>query len=126
MIADTFYLLLLNVSRAAEFVVPILGFALLILQVSARIRNGKALQKPPGWMVLIVTEFITTKRYYERACLPAVADMREEYYEALSQNRIGKARWIYVRGTYSFFAAIGLDRAFAFVSFFIKAWKSVN
>ena len=37
-----------------------------------------------------------------------------------------KARWVRVRGTYSFFAAIGLDRAFAFVSFFIKAWKSVN
>ncbi len=58
--------------------------------------------------------------------LPIISDMREEYFEALSQNRIWKARWVRIRGTYSFFAAIGLDRVFAFVSFFVKVWKSVN
>ena len=81
---------------------------------------------PPGNILLVQAEFLFSKRFYVETCTPIILDMREEYFEAVSQNRIGKARWVRFRGTYSFFAAIGLDRAFAFVSFFIKAWKSVN
>jgi hypothetical protein len=90
---------------------------------------GKAngtIRLPPGAKLLQLTDFLYTKRKQEKVFEEIVRDMREEYFEAMAQNRIGKARWVRIRGTYSFFAAIGLDRAFTFVSFFIKAWKSVN
>jgi hypothetical protein len=80
---------------------------------------------PGNWM-LSWSETFFSRKFFKKVCLSSINDMREEYFEALSQNRIWKARWVRIRGTYSFFAAIGLDRAFTFVSFFIKAWKSVN
>jgi hypothetical protein len=80
----------------------------------------------PGKKLLQISEFVFSKKFHDQICRQIVADMREEYREALFQNRIWKARWVRIRGTWSFFAAIGLDRAFAFVSFFVKAWKSVN
>jgi hypothetical protein len=88
--------------------------------------SGKSIGYPPGFKLLAFAEFLLSKKNFNDICVPTIADMREEYNEALLQNRIWKARWVRIRGTYSFFAAIGLDRAFTFVSFFIKAWKSVN
>jgi hypothetical protein len=88
--------------------------------------RSRLVQNVPGMYLFKVAEFLMTAKSFSRVAAPSLSDMREEYFEALSQNRIWKARWVRVRGTYSFFAAIGLDRAFAFVSFFIKAWKSVN
>jgi hypothetical protein len=82
--------------------------------------------RQPGQKLEIMSEFLFSKKFFSNVIFPLISDMREEYFEALSQNRMWKARWVRVRGTWSFFAAIGLDRAFALVSFFIKAWKSVN
>jgi hypothetical protein len=84
------------------------------------------LNRAPGHTMNQIAEFFLSRKKYEHLALPIIADMQEEYFEAVYQNRIWKARWVRIRGTYSFFAAMGLDRAFAFVSFFIKAWKSVN
>ena len=88
--------------------------------------DASVVLKAPGISMLAVAEFVFSKKQNEKVFVPIIADMREEYFEALSQSRIWKARWVRIRGTYSFFAAMGLDRAFAFVSFFVKAWKSVN
>ncbi len=93
---------------------------------SLALRKRVSLRHAPGTRVLWIAEFLFSRTKFELVLLPIISDMRDEYYEALSQGRTWKARWVWVRGTYSFFAAIGLDRAFAFVSFFVKAWKSVN
>ncbi len=89
-------------------------------------RFNSRLFKPSGNLLLSMAEFLYSSKTYQRVFLPIISDMREEYFEALPQNRIWKARWVRVRGTWSFFAAMGLDRAFVFVSFFVKVWKSVN
>jgi hypothetical protein len=85
-----------------------------------------SLSAAPGHRLLVVAEFVLTRRSFDRLVLPTIQDMREEYFEALSQNRIWKARWVRVRGTWSFFAALGLDRFFSIVSLCVKVWKSVN
>lgn len=81
---------------------------------------------PPGNRIIRMSEFLFSKKQFEALVLPIISDMREEYFEALSQNRIGKARWVRVRGTWSLFAAMGLDRVFSLVSLCVKVWKSVN
>jgi hypothetical protein len=96
-----------------------------LLRIMSTGRNRLA-ASPPGHNLIEFASFLFSKRANQMIYLPLISDMREEYNEALFQNRTWKARWIHIRGIYSFFAAIGLDRAFAFVSFFIKAWKSVN
>ncbi len=88
--------------------------------------RDKSIVIPPGHILLKLSDFFLSKKTQQKIIVPLISDIREEYNEALLQNHIWKARWVRIRGTYSFFAAIGLDRAFAFVSFFIKAWKSVN
>ena len=89
-------------------------------------KESKRLSGVPGNYFVQAIQFLVCKKRYEEMYLPIILDMREEYFEALSQNRIWKARWVRVRGTWSFFAAMGLDRALAFVPFFVKVWKSVN
>jgi hypothetical protein len=42
--------------------------------------------------------------------IPTITDVRIEYNKALSQKRKIKAAWIRVRGYWSFFCALGLDR----------------
>jgi hypothetical protein len=86
----------------------------------------KTFQLPPGQKLYELADFLFSKQTNERVFFPVVADMREEYFEALSQNRIWKARWVHVRGTWSFVAAMGLDRFFSVVSLCVKVWKSVN
>jgi hypothetical protein len=81
---------------------------------------------PPGSRLICLAEFLLTQKSYHEIVVPIISDMREEYFEALSQNRIWKARWVRVRGTWSFFAALGLDRFFSIVSMCVKVWKSVN
>jgi hypothetical protein len=89
-------------------------------------KNVGNISSAPGSVFISISEFIFSERKHLETIVPLIVDMREEYFEALSQDRIWKARWIRIRGTWSFFKAIGLDRAFAFVSFFVKAWKSVS
>jgi hypothetical protein len=88
--------------------------------------RSNLIQRVPGMYLFKVAEFLMTEKSFSRVAAPSIADMREEYFEALSQNRIGKARLVHVRGIWSFFAALGLDRFFSIVSLCVKVWKSVN
>lgn len=98
----------------------------LFVQKFHQMCSDGAVSFPPGYALLYVSEFTFSKKTLQLVVVPVISDMREEYFEALLQNRIWKARWVRVRGTWSFFAAMGLDRAFVFGSFFVRAWKSVN
>lgn len=82
--------------------------------------------KPPGSLIVLIAESICSNKSFKGIVMPAISDMREEYFEALSQNRIWKARWVRVRGTWSFLAAMGLDRVFSVVSLCVKVWRSAN
>jgi hypothetical protein len=99
--------------------------AMIIIRSNAN-RELNQLMTAPGSKLLAFSDFFFSNKQFVSVYGPIISDMREEYFEALSQNRIWKARWVRVRGTWSFFAAMGLDRAFAFVSFFMKAWRSAK
>jgi hypothetical protein len=88
--------------------------------------NGSKIVLPAGSKLHSFAGFVYSKKTLEMVFLPIISDMRQEYFEALSKNQIWKARWVRVRGTWSFFAAMGLDRAFAFVSFFMETWRSAK
>ena len=91
-----------------------------------RVQSPQTVTGVPGNRLLGFSEFFFTRRAHIGLCVPVIHDMREEYFEALSQNRIWKARWVRARGTWSFFAAMGLDRFFSVVSLCVKVRKSVN
>ncbi len=85
-----------------------------------------AVQLPPGHLLILFADFFFSRRKNERLFLPLISDMREEYYQASAENRLWKARWVQIRGAWSFFAVIGADRAYSMVLLFVKAWKGVS
>jgi hypothetical protein len=123
------YMIALEVPFATFVLVAFsrLEFRLKKLRTKIEILDGYVVfHGAPGWRFLSFAGFIFSKKTCVNLVEPIISDMREEYFEALSQNRIWKARWVRVRGTWSFFAAMGLDRFFSVVSLCVKVWKSVN
>jgi hypothetical protein len=72
-------------------------------------KPAKAITSPPGSLVLKVTDFLCTKKVYERVFLQAVLDMREEYNEALFSGRKEKARWVLIRSYLSLAWTVALQ-----------------
>ena len=72
----------------------------------------KIVTLPPGFRLAEVLRFLLTRKAFERFVAPTIADMQEEYVDALVAGRIWHARWIAVRGhllvipgwLYAFFA----------------------
>lgn len=90
------------------------------------IKRTSHFSKAPLTNLMSVLGFFLPKKTNEHIVIPIVRDTWDEYFEALARRQKWKAQWVHFRGILSLFTALGLDRAFAFVSFFVKAWKSVN
>ncbi len=56
--------------------------------------------------LLCITDFLYSKKTCENVFLRIVSDWQEECFEALFKKEIWKARWINVRYTYAFLAAM--------------------
>lgn len=90
----------------------------------ARINSGslKIVKAAPGSRLLSLVEFLYSPVTVERTFKPTVVDWRTEYFEALKQKRVLKARWISVRYIYRFILAMGLSNIFSL----IKGFKSIS
>ena len=53
----------------------------------------KSLCSPPGHSLVRLLQFVYTKRCYELYFVQTVADMRDEYFDALASNKKWTARW---------------------------------
>jgi hypothetical protein len=95
-----------------------------------RVRRGhrttalSQLHRPPGFRLLAVAEFLCSRRTYEEVFLPTVQDLREEHAAALVAGREWKARWVLLRGYWSFISAAGLQSAVRFARRALKMWSS--
>jgi len=85
-------------------------------------RGSDKFIKPPGSRVLQIAQFCYSRKKYERIFLQTAADMREEYFEACSAGQIWKARWVHVRGVWSFYAAVLTDIPLSVVGLVVKLW----
>jgi len=77
---------------------------------------------PPGTKLNSIAKFLYTKKKYESVFLPAITDLRDEYFEALSTGNTWKVRWVHFRGAWSFFAAVLTDIPLSFVGLVVKLW----
>ena len=82
--------------------------------------------RPPGSYLMIFAEFAYSKKKCENVLFPAITDMREEYFEALSENRVWKSRWVWLRGLWSFWAAVGFDLPITALRLVKKIWTAAN
>jgi len=61
---------------------------------------------PINSKLLFITNFLYSRKIQKEVFLPIAADWLEEYFEALFKKEIWKARWINVRYTSAFLAAM--------------------
>jgi hypothetical protein len=85
-------------------------FAGLFIYFLREVRSGerskiRVIGQAPGSTLLNVADFLVSRRSMDEVFLPTIQDMREEYFEALSQGRHRKAAWIRVRGTWAVLSA---------------------
>jgi len=69
----------------------------------------KKVVSPPGSIPLKLAEFLCSKKTYERVYHPLIAEEQQEYIEAISKNRWGKAKWIRIRMIGSFCLTTGTE-----------------
>jgi hypothetical protein len=86
-------------------------------------QESSIVERAPGATLHSVVDFLYSQKTVKETFEPIIADWRFEYFEALSQKRIWKARWICVRYTYSFVMAMGLSKIFSFYKVFTRAGK---
>lgn len=66
----------------------------------------KNIVSSPNTKLLIVSSFFYSRKNQIEIFEPVASDWQEEYFEALFKKEIWKARWINVRYTYAFLAAM--------------------
>ncbi|NOX72352.1 MAG: hypothetical protein GXP03_01565 [Alphaproteobacteria bacterium] len=78
----------------------------------------------PGARIARVLKFLLPKKAYEEIFAQAIADMREEYFEALAANNPRRAKWIRFRDGVNLFLVIGLYLTATFVDRGMNIYKS--
>lgn len=87
---------------------------------------GSRLHRPPGYGLLWFADFFYSKKSVEECLRPTIQDLQDEYAEALAAKRPHKARWVRIRGTWSFACAAGLLTMASIGKQVVKIWKAVG
>ena len=88
--------------------------------------RSATISRVPGHYLLVVAEFLYSKRAFAEVLKPTVDDLREEYNHALAEGRPFKARWVRIRGYWSFFNAAGLTSLVSVGKKIVKLWRLVG
>ena len=62
------------------------------------------------------------KRIYQTVLKPCLAEMQEEYFEALSEGKTRKAQWVRIRGVAGFWSTVVLQLPVSLTSMVKRLW----
>jgi hypothetical protein len=82
----------------------------------------RTITRPPGARLVAFAECVFSKRTYETVLKPYLAETQEEYFEALSEGRVRKARWVRVRGVICFWTHVLLQLPVSATRLAKKLW----
>lgn len=71
--------------------------------------NQIRVSSPPGTTLSSIADFFSSKKTRKLILTPIIADMQEEYFDALMADRIWKARWVRIRGCCAFWQSWGIS-----------------
>jgi hypothetical protein len=80
----------------------------------------------PGQRLNKLASFLYSKGKYDKVFAPTIGDMRQEYFEALSEGKTRKARWVWARGILSVLAAVVADVPLSLIGLVRKIWTTVQ
>jgi hypothetical protein len=84
--------------------------------------HAPQLRRAPGARLDAFASFFFSKRTYATVLKPHLADMQEEYFEALSEGRWHKARWVRVRGVMCFWSHMLLQLPVSAIKLLSELW----
>lgn len=76
--------------------------------VRIKFTSRRAVVTPPGSLSVRALRFLFSKKAFEAVFAQVIADMREEFFEALDLGHRKKARWIVVRDHIGLALTVGL------------------
>jgi hypothetical protein len=104
-----------SVTAALLFPFVLLKLTLtVILRLNQKIRP-KAIGNAPGAKLLRIADFLCSSKSVKLTFEPLIGDLQSEYFEALTKQRIWKARWVRLRYCFAFLGAMGLNKIFSVV-----------
>ena len=108
----------------AIFTISLLIFP--ILFYCKYFKNPTALRKFPGFLLRSIGEFVFSAKTFRIVIEPILRDLFDEYCEALAAGRPFKARWVCIRGYYSFWSAFVAQLPISAVKMVYKIWKATR
>lgn len=82
-------------------------------------QQKSAISNAPGVALLSLVKFFYSPETVEYRFEPIIADWHFEYFNALELKELWKARWISIRYTCRFIAAMGLSQLLSFIRDFL-------
>jgi hypothetical protein len=91
---------------------------------SAKRKKGR-IQVPPGFRLRAFAKFVFSHKTYSEIHEPTLRDLWEEYCEVV-ETRPWKARWVCVRGYWSFWSTVFAQLPISLVKTIYKIWKATR
>ena len=112
-------------ARTQLFYVFVASILLIIISgIIGNLNRSLLLGQPISVRFSQISDFLFSGKNQKEVFEPIVADWQEEYFEALSKKEMRKARWINVRYTYAFLAAMWMKSPIGdLIEFVIKIAK---
>jgi hypothetical protein len=79
----------------------------------------------PGGKLRKWAEFFFSRNVYEQVFEPTLRDLFDEYCDALNSHRPRKARWVRIRGYWSFWTAVVAQTPISIVKKVYQIWKAI-
>ena len=90
---------------------------------SAKMRvRRRRVALPPGAHLNAFASFVFRKRVYETVFRPYLAEMQEEYFEALKNGSRRKAQWVHIRGVAGFWSTVALQLPVSLAKVIKRLW----
>ena len=87
--------------------------------------SNASLRRAPGWHLRIFAEFLFSAKTYGQIFEPTLRDLFDEYCEALAAHRLWKARWVRIRGYWSFWATVLAQTPISVVKKIYQIWRAI-
>ncbi len=88
--------------------------------VNAKQIHRPQLHRPPGFRLQRFAEFFFLRKTCGNVLEPVIRDLQDEHMEALAEGRTVKARWVRIRGTWSFWAAVVAQTPVSLIKWLFK------
>ena len=83
------------------------------------------LSPPPGIRLRVLAEFTFSAKTYLEIFVPVLRDLTDEYCQALKTERPWKARWVLLRGYWSFWSAVAAQMPISIIKKVCQIWKAI-